>query len=188
VHGFAGRCLTTRPLHHWGLMPLHPRADDGIRTRDPHLGKVMRYQLRYIRAPRTTSSPVAKDDDSPPKCSRTNLSDPRSWRAQNGRYASWEIEKPWPVWISRHVVHDSALSHRSTPAVIDSPYGSASSAPKGGVAGADKLRLPARRERDALPVVELADPGPRWWRPVAVDDVAAGPGPGRSSNGQCRIA
>ncbi len=27
------------------------RADDGIRTRDPHLGKVMRYQLRYIRMP-----------------------------------------------------------------------------------------------------------------------------------------
>ncbi len=26
-------------------------ADDGIRTRDPHLGKVMRYQLRYIRVP-----------------------------------------------------------------------------------------------------------------------------------------
>ena len=24
-------------------------ADDGIRTRDPHLGKVMRYQLRHIR-------------------------------------------------------------------------------------------------------------------------------------------
>src|SRR4051794_34309222 len=34
-----------------------PRADDGIRTRDPHLGKVMRYQLRYIRAPRTTRRP-----------------------------------------------------------------------------------------------------------------------------------
>jgi hypothetical protein len=29
----------------------HNRADDGIRTRDPHLGKVMRYQLRYVRAP-----------------------------------------------------------------------------------------------------------------------------------------
>src|SRR5256885_3305012 len=26
-----------------------PRADDGIRTRDPPLGKVMRYQLRYVR-------------------------------------------------------------------------------------------------------------------------------------------
>ena len=25
------------------------RADDEIRTRDPHLGKVMRYQLRHIR-------------------------------------------------------------------------------------------------------------------------------------------
>ena len=30
---------------------LTPRADDGIRTRDPHLGKVMRYQLRYVRIP-----------------------------------------------------------------------------------------------------------------------------------------
>jgi hypothetical protein len=30
-----------------GLTP--SRADDGIRTRDPHLGKVMRYQLRYVR-------------------------------------------------------------------------------------------------------------------------------------------
>jgi hypothetical protein len=27
----------------------HERADDGIRTRDPHLGKVMRYQLRHVR-------------------------------------------------------------------------------------------------------------------------------------------
>src|SRR5690606_34881684 len=54
VHGFAGRCLTTRPLHRAkGVGVLLPgpafRADDGIRTRDPHLGKVMRYQLRYIR-------------------------------------------------------------------------------------------------------------------------------------------
>ena len=48
VHGFAGRCLTTRPLHRVRVES-EPRADDGIRTRDPHLGKVMRYQLRYIR-------------------------------------------------------------------------------------------------------------------------------------------
>ena len=27
-------------------------ADDETRTRDPHLGKVMRYQLRYIRLAR----------------------------------------------------------------------------------------------------------------------------------------
>ena len=30
------------------------RADDETRTRDPHLGKVMRYQLRYIRTVRDT--------------------------------------------------------------------------------------------------------------------------------------
>ena len=34
--------------------PLRPsppplRADDGIRTRDPHLGKVMLYQLSHVR-------------------------------------------------------------------------------------------------------------------------------------------
>ena len=29
----------------------HYRADDGIRTRDPHLGKVMLYQLSHVRMP-----------------------------------------------------------------------------------------------------------------------------------------
>src|SRR6185503_18920600 len=45
------------PLGHStvGVDAIAPRADDGIRTRDPHLGKVMRYQLRYIRASRTTT-------------------------------------------------------------------------------------------------------------------------------------
>ena len=33
----------------------------------------MRYQLRYIRAQRTRSSPGAKHDDSPPERARTNL-------------------------------------------------------------------------------------------------------------------
>ena len=30
--------------------PTLSRADDGIRTRDPHLGKVMLYQLSHVRA------------------------------------------------------------------------------------------------------------------------------------------
>ena len=30
-------------------MLLFHRADDGTRTRDPHLGKVMLYQLSHIR-------------------------------------------------------------------------------------------------------------------------------------------
>ena len=63
------------PLGHStaGVDATHLRADDGIRTRDPHLGKVMRYQLRYIRAQRTRSSPGAKDDDSPIERAHTNL-------------------------------------------------------------------------------------------------------------------
>jgi hypothetical protein len=53
-------------------MPLHLRADDGIRTRDPNLGKVVRYQLRYIRVPRARSSPVAKRNISRSTRGRTN--------------------------------------------------------------------------------------------------------------------
>ena len=35
------------------------RADDGIRTRDPHLGKVMLYQLSHVRiAPLSGANPV----------------------------------------------------------------------------------------------------------------------------------
>jgi hypothetical protein len=57
VNGFAGRCLAARPRHRvwWephGVISIgdpRTRADDETRTRDPHLGKVMRYQLRYIR-------------------------------------------------------------------------------------------------------------------------------------------
>jgi hypothetical protein len=82
VHGFAGRCLTTRPLHRWGLMPLQPRADDGIRTRDPHLGKVMRYQLRYIRKPRAIVSLAAMVDNSAPKAAATNPLGLGVWAAQ----------------------------------------------------------------------------------------------------------
>ena len=73
------------PLGHStaGVDATAPRADDGIRTRDPHLGKVMRYQLRYIRAPRARSSLVAKDDDSPLIWAHTNsLAPARRTRCQ----------------------------------------------------------------------------------------------------------
>ena len=42
-----------RPVDPDGVRRL--RADDGIRTRDPHLGKVMLYQLSHVR----TSGPEA---------------------------------------------------------------------------------------------------------------------------------
>ena len=40
------------PLGHATVTPTPigvVRADDGIRTRDPHLGKVMLYQLSHVR-------------------------------------------------------------------------------------------------------------------------------------------
>ena len=39
------------PLGHSTVRLVGLRADDGIRTRDPHLGKVMLYQLSHVRAP-----------------------------------------------------------------------------------------------------------------------------------------
>ena len=45
--------LHRRPTHRLAGVRIHPkpryRADDGIRTRDPHLGKVMLYQLSHVR-------------------------------------------------------------------------------------------------------------------------------------------
>jgi hypothetical protein len=42
-----------RTVRAWGLRDgiRRLRADDGIRTRDPHLGKVMLYQLSHVRMP-----------------------------------------------------------------------------------------------------------------------------------------
>ncbi len=67
VQGFAGPCLnhSATPPEFLGAVALRRatveatgvnrcdprflRADDGVRTRDLHLGKVTRYQLRYVR-------------------------------------------------------------------------------------------------------------------------------------------
>src|SRR5829696_1013502 len=43
---------------------LTPGADDEIRTRDPHLGKVMLYQLSYVRVRRGTLSARSAGSDS----------------------------------------------------------------------------------------------------------------------------
>src|SRR3954452_12263996 len=43
------------PLGHSTVRLVGLRADDGIRTRDPHLGKVMLYQLSHVR---TAPTPV----------------------------------------------------------------------------------------------------------------------------------
>src|SRR3954454_9733856 len=45
------------PLGHSTVRLVGLRADDGIRTRDPHLGKVMLYQLSHVR---TAGAPVPR--------------------------------------------------------------------------------------------------------------------------------
>ena len=53
------------PLGHSTVVRLAAlRADDEIRTRDPHLGKVMRYQLRYIRLSRPAFGERPTDENS----------------------------------------------------------------------------------------------------------------------------
>jgi hypothetical protein len=48
------------------------RADDEIRTRDPHLGKVMRYQLRYVRTARPVVHPATDANSSRPSSPMPN--------------------------------------------------------------------------------------------------------------------
>ena len=50
--GFAGLCLTTWPLRQKGPRETVRKcngADNGARTRDPNLGKVVLYQLSHVR-------------------------------------------------------------------------------------------------------------------------------------------
>src|SRR6187397_1739040 len=48
VHGSKVRCPTTRRRGS-GALGKDTGAEDGTRTRDPHLGKVMLYQLSHFR-------------------------------------------------------------------------------------------------------------------------------------------
>jgi len=59
VMGKSHRCSSgpnaTKPLLSRGF----EGADDGIRTRDPHLGKVMLYQLSHVRVATTETTRTA---------------------------------------------------------------------------------------------------------------------------------
>ena len=47
---------------------LQTGADDGIRTRDPNLGKVVLYQLSHVRSAPQTSKARAEQNPSPTRC------------------------------------------------------------------------------------------------------------------------
>ena len=62
-------------------MMLAYRADDETRTRDPHLGKVMRYQLRYIRTVRDTGiEPVTSSVSGKRSPAELNALTRHTWR------------------------------------------------------------------------------------------------------------
>ncbi|MEY4296457.1 MAG: hypothetical protein RL016_303, partial [Actinomycetota bacterium] len=57
-----------------GFTPI--RADDEIRTRDPHLGKVMLYQLSHIRVPSFEDFTTIKDSENVCKLTRLRVDSP----------------------------------------------------------------------------------------------------------------
>src|ERR1700736_6430871 len=86
-------------------MPLHLRADDGIRTRDPRLGKVMRYQLRYIRTPRARCRHVRTETIVHPSMATqisprlSNQPNAHHILAENAARASLRPRSPASAWL-----------------------------------------------------------------------------------------
>lgn len=76
------------------------RADDGDRTRDLHLGKVPRYQLRHIHVEPTTSDQLAAclpgaatPPHAPARGGDRGLTVPRSARAAGGHRQPWSLHR-----------------------------------------------------------------------------------------------
>jgi hypothetical protein len=157
---------------------LHLRADDGIRTRDPHLGKVMRYQLRYIRAPRTTRRPSRRTTIVHPSVAAQISTPAAKPRFQAGSEELIRLAR------NREAVGGPDISARDAGLGALAPQRPGTDRlavrqyrirAERGVAGADELGPLAGRDRDPLAVVKLAVRGLWGWRPVAVDYVAPGP-------------
>src|SRR5699024_19884 len=86
------------------------RADDGTRTRDPHLGKVMLYQLSHIRmlTGRTEMRPACVEDSNPPLATTSN----RSGRATVSCMSHSRAAAHRPVAQVRHAAHRAAAGTR----------------------------------------------------------------------------
>ena len=75
-------------------------ADDGIRTRDPHLGKVVLYQLSHVRAapilPGPYRTPVEPNPASPRLLCGSSATSAGSIPAK-GTTTSWAIRSPFRI-------------------------------------------------------------------------------------------
>ena len=72
------------------------RADDGIRTRDPHLGKVVLYQLSHVRVTQVYQGPYRPVEPNPPLPRADSGSSETSTRSTwtNGTKTSWAMRSP----------------------------------------------------------------------------------------------
>jgi disulfide bond formation protein DsbB len=61
--GRVGPSLDRLTANHQGVADIVRKADDGARTRDPQLGKLMLYQLSYVRAGLTIAQPQIAGPD-----------------------------------------------------------------------------------------------------------------------------
>ncbi len=125
------------------------RADDEIRTRDPHLGKVMRYHC--ATSARVGVSADLKDSS-------------RFWPGSPHPHRRFPVENPWKAHFSAHFCSGSPASHLSPHSGIGGSHGSGSgptdtsSLLAGAVPRTDPVeQLPGR-------IAELGTV--RWFRPV----------------------
>ena len=69
-------------------------ADDETRTRDPHLGKVMRYQLRYIRMLSGSGTSVVREQ---------TLSVGSKFSKSPAQGRSWRVCTMVRRWVGREI-------------------------------------------------------------------------------------
>src|SRR5919106_2500820 len=82
------------------VRPRSSGADDGIRTRDPHLGKVVLYQLshvrvarKFIRRLRPGQAPLEPNPPFPRDVSVRSTTS-MGWKAAKGTTRSWAMRSP----------------------------------------------------------------------------------------------
>jgi hypothetical protein len=116
---------TPRPVIPTAFLQVRPGADDGIRTRDPHLGKVVLYQLSHVRVPPILGASAgcfnrdAQEEPVEPKPPSPRTLGGRS-SAQRDRTAGSATITSWAI-RSPVVIETGSKGSRLTTAQITSP-------------------------------------------------------------------
>src|SRR5262245_26341431 len=83
-------------------------ADDGIRTRDPHLGKVVLYQLSHVRVALILPRASGEPEDARQRPDEPNPPSPRSeggsWSTRTGATSATGTMTNWAIRSPRAMV------------------------------------------------------------------------------------